>query len=432
MRRFTALLFLLLPATATPIAAQRADSAAAARRLVRAAASLLARGDSAAAFDSLLGATRAWPMQGAYQVMAARLAAATGRDSAAIGLLAGLNASGYAWDTAAAAYDRLRPGAAFRSLADGSVANQATMANSEVFRILPDERLHPEAVAFDPRTGRVFVTSVRQRKVIVLEPDGRVHDFAGGERVPLDAVLGAAVDTARQRLWIATSPVPEQEGTAAGPAAVVALDLRDGTERGRWTVPDDSAGHVLGEVTLAPDGTVFATDSRSPVIYRVPGNGSTAKRLEASGWHHRDWTSLQGLAFSPGGEEAWVADWTTGLYHIDLARGAVSPVVGEAASYLLGIDDLLWVGDHRLVGIQNGIVPARIISLDLDAAGTTVTRLEVRDRHLPVADEPSAGTLVPGGLLYVANAPWGHYRADGTPDPGNPFPPPVLLRLPLP
>jgi hypothetical protein len=61
-----------------------------------------------------------------------------------------------------------------------------------------------------------------------------------------------------------------------------------------------------------------------------------------------------------------------------------------------------------------------------------VTDITVLDRHLPLAEEPSGGVLVAGALLYVANAPWGHYRGDGSPDPAKPFPKPVLLRLPLP
>ncbi len=430
MRMVRYSVLMLMVTTVLPVAAQRADSAATARRLVREASEQLTQGDTAAALERVVAATRAWPVQGAYQVMAARLAAATGRTSLARDLLARLNAAGYAWNTAVAAYDGLRGDSGFRELASGSEANQAPMVQSEVFRTLPDERLHPEAVAFDARSGRVFVTSVRQRKVVVLEPDGRIRDFVDRAALPLDAVLGVAVDTIRDRLWLATSPMAEEEGERVGPAAIVAVELRDGVPQGRWTVPNDGNEHVLGEVSLAADGRVYATDSRTAAIYRVP-EGRDSGVLEDSGLHHRDWMSLQGLAFDPGGAVAWVADWTTGLFRIDLATGTVTPVESAGDGYLLGIDDLLAVGPRRLVAIQNGIAPARIALLELDGSGTTVARVTTIDRHLPLAEEPTGGTLVAGALLYVANSPWGHYQADGSPDPANPFPQPVLLRLPL-
>lgn len=430
MNRVVALFLMPLMTLASPVLAQRADSAATARRLVASARSSLAGGDSSTALGSLLAATRAWPDQGAYRVMAARLAAATGHDAEALALLAALNADSYGWNTRAAEYASLEGDPVFRALADSALAKQRPLLRSTVHRVLPDERLHPEAVAFDPGSGRVFVTSVRQRKVIVLQPDGRVADFVDGGGLPLDAVLGAVVDTARQRLWLTSSPMPEAEGESSGAAAVVAVDLRNGVPLGRWEVPDDGQSHLLGEVTLAPDGGVYATDSRHPAIYRVPDPDRSGTLTEAP-FHSADWVSLQGLTFAADGELAWVADWTTGLFRIDIRSGTVGPVAGSSRDYLLGIDDLLLASDGGLVAIQNGIVPPRVILLALGEQGDTVTSLTVLDRHLPEATEPSGGALVAGALLYVANAPWGHYLPDGRPDPANPFPKPVLLWLPL-
>lgn len=427
IRRTCLIVLTLVP----PLAAQRADSAQVARQAMRAAGGALAGGDSAAALASLLAATRAWPAQGAYRVSAARLAAALGRDAEAFALLERLNAGGYAWNTAAPEYRHLGDAARFARLADGSAANQAPLARSQQFRTLPDERLHPEDVAFDPATGRLFVSSVRQRKVVALLPDGRVTDFADGGDAGFDAVLALAVDSARGRLWLTTSVVPEQDGGPHLPAAVVAVDLERGAVIGRWNVAD-SAEHVLGELVIGPDGMVWATDSRSPRVFRVDAPDGSGGTLGDAGWTSRDWVSLQGFAIAPEGDIAWIADWTTGLFRIDLAGGAVTPVEGGPDHYLLGIDGLVALDRHRLVAIQNGIVPPRVIAMRLSDAADRVLALDVLDRHLPEAEEPTNGVLVNGSLVYVANSPWGHYRPDGTPDPANPAPKPVLLRLELP
>ena len=84
---------------------------------------------------------------------------------------------------------------------------------------------------------------------------------------------------------------------------------------------------------------------------------------------------MQGLAFSEDGRQAWVADWTTGLFHLDLRPVCVTPVATPPGTTLLGIDGLYRVGAGQLIlAIQNGIAPHRIVALDLDARGTRCGR----------------------------------------------------------
>jgi sugar lactone lactonase YvrE len=339
---------------------------------------------------------------------------------------------GFAWSPGHPAFGALQSHAGFRALAQGSEANQAPLVRSAVFRTLPDPWLHPEGVAFDAKTGRVFVSGVRQRKVVVIEADGRVRDFVPTS-AGFDAVLGVAVDSARNLLWFTSAHTPEQEGAPSGVAGgsmLVAANLTDGAIVQRWTLPDTSGGHMLGDVIVAPNGSVYTTDSRSPHIYKVEGAGKGGVLTRAP-WQHGDWQSLQGLAFTPDGRTAWVADWATGLFRIDMAAGTVTHVAADPSIFTLGVDGLYLVGERRLIALQNGIAPARVVAFDLDATGSRVEKMELLDRHLPQAIEPTLGVLVPGGLLYVANAPWGLYGANGAVDPEKPFPAPVLLRLPL-
>jgi sugar lactone lactonase YvrE len=338
---------------------------------------------------------------------------------------------GFAWNPAHPAFGRLQADTRFRALATASEANQAPHVKSAVFRTLPDAWLHPEGVAFDGATGRVFVSGVRQRKVVVIEPDGRVRDFVPTS-AGFDAVMGIVVDSARGLLWFSTSVTPEMDGapSATGGALLVAAKLDDGTIAARYVLPDTSGGHMLGDVVLAPNGDVYTSDSRSPQVYRVRGAAANGT-LERLSWQHRDWQSLQGMTFSPDGRTMWIADWTTGLFKVDVASGIVTPVMADPSIFTLGVDGMYLVGERRLVALQNGIAPARVVAFDLDASGTRVERAELLDRHLPQAIEPTLGVLVPGGLLYVANSPWGLYGANGAVDPNTPFPAPVLMRLPL-
>ncbi len=418
---------------AVPAPAQRADSAATARRAMAAAGRLLAAGDTLAAADSALHAARAWPRQGAYRLAAARLAARTGQRDVAIAELTAYTRMGFGWSDDDPWFAAVAPDPEFRALALEVEGHRLPLRGSQLFRTLADSTLHPEGVAFDPATGRVFLSSVHRRKVIVIDPDGRVRDFVPTS-AGLDAVFGVVVDRSRCLLWLTSGAVPEQRGTPRGTpggSEVVAVALGDGAIRGRWALPDTAGAHLLGDVVLAPDGQVYATDAIGRAVYRVPEEGES-RELERMPWHHHDWVSLQGLAFSADGRQAWLADWTTGLFVVDVASGTVRPVAARATDYTLGVDGLYLVGERRLVGLQNGVAPPRVVAFNLNTRGDSVVATTVLDRHLPLATEPTLGVLTPGALLYVANSPWGHYRSDGTPDPARPFPPPVLLRLPLP
>ncbi len=395
------------------------------------ASRLFSAGDTSGAAHQALRATTAWPLQGGYLVPAARLNALAGNTAEALGLLSQATTMGFAWNAAHPAFASLAGTAEFVTLRAGAESNATPMVNSEVLWTLADSTLHPEGVAFDPTTGRLFVSSVRHAKVVVLGPDGRARDFTSPD-AKLEATFGLAVDERRQLLWIATSRTPE-EASITDPrgsgAAVVGLDLATGRVRERWTVADTTLPHLLGDVVLAPDGSLWATDSRTSALYHIIPNGQGGA-LSPHELHASDWASLQGMAFDPDGRTAWLADWTTGLYRLDLNTNQVTPVENPAEDFMLGIDGLYALAGGDLVAIQNGLSPARVIRVTLDESGERVKAIRVLDRHLPIAEEPTLGVMVDGALVYVANSPWEYYT-DGHPVPGAAFPHPVLLRLPI-
>ena len=114
----------------------------------------------------------------------------------------------------------------------------APLARSRVRLTVADTMLHPEGVTFDARTGRWFVGSIRQRRVIVVERDGTTRDFVPPEADGIGGVFGMAVDDARRTLWVATTSLPRMQGfTAAdsGRVGVYGYDLGTGRlRRSAW------------------------------------------------------------------------------------------------------------------------------------------------------------------------------------------------------
>jgi DNA-binding beta-propeller fold protein YncE len=279
---------------------------------------------------------------------------------------------------------------------------------------LPDPDFHPEGVAWDPRTQRLLVGSVRRGAVIAIDANGAVSPFIASGTSGLRAVFGVLADTARNLLWVSSTDMREREGgtaTPRAPASVFAFSLETGRLVRRWGFAGDDPAHLIGELVLAPDGTVWGTDSEQPALYRVPADSSQTV-LEKLPLTHPAWRSPQGLAFSADGREAWLADWSTGLYHLDLLTGVVTAVTAPPGTNVRGIDGLYRVGAGHFLAIQNGAAPFRIVALDLDARGTTLRALRVVD-HPPGAGEPTLGVRSEEGLYFVGGSLWPFYDAAG-------------------
>ena len=60
-----------------------------------------------------------------------------------------------------------------------------------------------------------------------------------------------------------------------------------------------------------------------------------------------------------------------------------------------------------------------------------MTRAEVIDQHVDVADEPTIGTILGNDFVYVANSAWSKFDDDGHRAGGAPLRAPILLALPL-
>ena len=399
------------------------DSAAAARAAWARATRALRAGDAQAAMGDVARAARAWPTQPAYvwgrAVVALQLADTAGllaalHDYADLGLGRDLHAD-----------PRLRAlagPAAFDAVARRHDEHRAPLVRSTVHAALSDSLLWPEGADHDPRTGRIYVASVRHRTVVVREPDGRERDLLPRDRAGALPVL--AVRVARDgTVWATESPVAAA-GAPDGVAALLRIRASDGAIERRWTLPA-AAGHALGDIAIGPRGDVFVSDSDEPVLLHLRAGTDTLERLA-----HPLFRSLQGIAIAPDGLSLWVADYSHGLLHVDLASRTVTRLVDAPGSTSLGCDGIAY-HHGAIVAVQNGVAPARVVRFTLSADGRRVVRAESIDRNVAIADEPTGGFLDGDRFVYVANSQWEKHGPEGTPRPGARLAAPVLLALPL-
>jgi sugar lactone lactonase YvrE len=286
--------------------------------------------------------------------------------------------------------------------------------------------LIPEGIAHDPVTGTFYVSSIRHGSILAVSPDSAVRELNAAGRPRRGSTMGMAVHAGDRRLWVATSVLPQRrdaDSAAVGRATLLAFDLDTGRPAAAYPVPGPGR-HVLGDLALAPDGTVFATDAGTGAVLRLDPGAEALRTLVEPG----TLASPQGLVVDPGGR-LLVADYSLGLIAVDTTSGAVRLLEQPADIALVGIDGLVAHGAD-LIAVQNGFPPHRVIRIRLADDGLRVRDVDVLAASLPAFDEPTLAVLVHDALFLVANSQWN--RFDGpTLNPDPPLTRPVILRLPL-
>src|SRR5215203_4291375 len=136
---------------------------------------------------------------------------------------------------------------------------------------LPDSNLIPEGIAYDPKQDRFFIGSVAQKKIVSANRKGEVKDFSKPED-NLDCVLGLFVDVAHEQLYAVSTNGFLDDAQKQRRNSVVCYNLHSGRLVNRYDAPDASQ---LNDLTIAADGTIYATDSASGTLFReTPGENT--------------------------------------------------------------------------------------------------------------------------------------------------------------
>ena len=420
IRSFTAAVLAVLlsagPAWAQDTAAPRAEDQSIASLMQRAAEAYAAE-DHAAWTQALEALHRQRPFNHDFMRQLAIGYARTGQTSRAFNMMLTMQQQGLAedWD-AIPELEPLRQFPLYEYLRDlmreaanpfGSVRTVADIAPKWTM---------PEALAQDPASGRIFVGTVHDGLVLVRKPGAEDFEvFADPETVPgLQAVFALHADAERGHLWVATGGASQYRGYRAsdyGRTALIQLDLASGEKLGEFRVLPDGVPHLLGAITQAADGTLYAADTLSPMIYRlVPG----AERPEAFIGQPK-FTGLRGIALSEDGQKLYVSDYELGLYFFELGDEVRLYRLGAPETLNLGGIDGLYRWRNSLVVIQNGVTPQRVLRLDLSEDGTVVEQIAALAVSQPEFDIPTWGTLAGDDLLFFGGSHWQHVDSRGRP-----------------
>ena len=405
------------------------DSAAVARVSYGRATAALRANDQRTAKAEAARAANAWPTQPTY-LWARVVIGMRMRDTATVlEALTRYANLGLGRDlTPDSAMRQLLDHPSFREVARAHATNSAPWVRGQPWAVLPDSSFYPEGIDVDPRSGLTYVASIRHRTIAELTPRGDyVRELLPRGGVGLGAFMAVRVDAQRGVLWATTSGIPQMAGYVPADSnihALLRLNIATGEIEKRWDLAPSPNGHTLGDVAVGPLGDVFVSDSRDPVLYRLPADSTELRPIR-----HTLFRSLQGVAPMPGGRVVVVADYSHGLLKVDVFSGEVTRIADGPNMTSLGCDGVSW-HDGAIIAVQNGVFPPRIMRFDLDSSWTKITRATLLDRNSQVADEPTIGTVVGDDFVYVANSQWEKYTANGELQARAPLRRPVIIRVP--
>jgi hypothetical protein len=325
-------------------------------------------------------------------------------------------------------FNSIKDTAEFKAILKKIESNRQPIVRSTTALVVHEKGLVPESVAYDPQTETFYLSSVYRRKILSIDRKGEAREFATrGDG--LWSVMGMKVDAARRLLWVCTAAHPQMEGYREednGRSGIFKYDLRTRKLVKKYLLPDQPRAHWLGDLVLDSRGDVFATDSLSPAIYEIAREKDELELLMEG----EPFVSPQGLDLTPDEKHLVMADYSKGIFVIDLQTKKYLNLAPPPASTLLGIDGLYRYRDS-LVAVQNGVNPQRLVRLYLNRRFDQVLRIEIMEANHPLFDEPTLGVLVKDTFYYIANSQWGAIDQKGQLASTEKLREPVILKVKL-
>ncbi|MBC8152004.1 MAG: SMP-30/gluconolactonase/LRE family protein [Bacteroidetes bacterium] len=223
------------------------------------------------------------------------------------------------------------------------------------------ERLYPEGIAYSAQLDKFLVTSIPLGKIGTVDTDGRYADLLTAPEL----IAGIGMKVANNRVFVCNSDAGSStKSTPAGKFQTAELLVFNLNTRQLERRTDLDAllpaaePNFANDVTLAPDGTAYVTDSSSPVIYKVAPDGTASILVRDNVRFSSPTFGLNGIAYHPDGYLIVANTGQGTFYKVDLQRGnAITEIGGIGA---LPADGLTFLNrDLYIVAADNRVVQVR-------------------------------------------------------------------------
>ncbi len=251
-----------------------------------------------------------------------------------------------------------------------------------------------------------FVSTVVSGKIYEVTPDGDVL-FFDGKPHNISGFFGISFRSETNSLLATFGSVEQSSYQPENPiTGLIEIDVTSREIKNIWSMPTtEKAPHQIADITVTKDGMVLLTDAQGKKLF-TPKDGKLFEVMDL------------GIAMSPQGiaelsnGDVILADYSRGLMKLDIKNKTATAISIPMHINLVGIDGLT-VSDDKLIAIQNGSNPKRVLEISLSADGTAVKTATPIAQSLPEFMEPTLGTIFNGNYYFVANSQWPKYQENG-------------------
>ena len=209
------------------------------------------------------------------------------------------------------------------------------------------ERLFPESITSDA-AGNIYVGSNPGIVFRALRGSDRAEPWIMPDAESgLQSVFGVLADDARGLLWVCSNPNTLVEPRQTGLATVKAFTMSSGQLMADYPFPADAGPSLCNDMTIAPNGDLYATDTVGARIFRLRSGGSTLDFWGASD----HFASIDGISFGRGG-----ALYANSIQRNTLLRVGMGPnesfgavEVLQTTAPMAGPDGLRPLGGNRML-----------------------------------------------------------------------------------
>lgn len=255
--------------------------------------------------------------------------------------------------------------------------------------VTEERDLIPEGLAYDAKQNLFYLGSLNRKKIVKIDPDGRVSDFVPADQYGLLPVLGIRLDPTDGTVWANTFE-------DAGRAELVHFDST-GKLLGRYA-PKDNAKHGFNDLVVRKNGEVITTDSLNNQVFRFDPQSHAFTPLPP----YRMLFYPNGIALADDDRSLYVADGV-GVVKMDLVDNSSRDVDPGPRNTLAGADGLYW-RNGSLIAVQNGIGSARVAVFKLSKEGNRVMQTTVLENRTQFTVLPTTGAIRGNDFYFIVNS----------------------------
>lgn len=267
------------------------------------------------------------------------------------------------------------------------------------------ERLIPEGIAADSRTGLLYITSIAEKKIIVVDKDGRHKDFISTAYEGFGRGLGIKIDEKRNLLWAVSNT--SENNRFVSMAHV--FDIKTGKLRFRFVI-GDTANRFFNDLVIDENGNAFITATMSGELYFADRFRRTIHRVL------KDSLLQFPNGIELGNGKLYIATYSHGLLFYDLKNKKLEKLKGyQNNTYAFNIDGLgLYKNDLFAVYNTDSLnTNNAVLRYTLNKEGNMITGEAIFDKGNAVFREPTTLSIAGNELYLLANSHLAIYNANG-------------------